>query len=96
MKIIERDDAKLNEENEMKAYFLSLQSNRKFQKYVIQGLVAPKLKRLTNYKHLYEDEAFIDAKPEKIASVHNQNRNTYLVLKTMLSPVLTEEDRETL
>jgi hypothetical protein len=96
MKIIERDDAKLNEENEMKAYFLSRQSDKKFQKYIIQGLVAPKLKRLTNYKHLYEDESFISSTPEQIASVHNQNRNTYLVLKTMLSPVLTEDDRENL
>lgn len=96
MKIIEKDEAKLKEENEMKAYFLHMQSDKKFQKYVVQGLIAPKLKSLTNYKNLYEDSAFIDAPIDKIAAVHNQNRNTYLVLKTMLSPILTDEDRENL
>lgn len=86
----------MNEEKERDAYFLFMQSDKKFQKYIVQELIAPKLKRLTNYKHLYEDSSFDNSTDAEISKVHKQNKNTYLVLKTMFAPVLTEDDRENL
>ena len=47
MKIIEKNEEKAEEEATCKAYLLSLQSDTNFQKYYIDGIVAPLLKHIS-------------------------------------------------
>jgi len=94
MKVIEKDDKKKKEEQTANAYLLSLQENKNFQKYFIQGIVLPQLEKLTSLAFLYERKEFVSADDAEIASIIRQNRNTYIALKSMMAPVLQEEDRE--
>ncbi len=83
------------EQEEGDAYLLSLQENKKFQKYFVRGRILPVLERLRDMKWLYEDKTFISASDEDIADIIRQNRNTHTAVVALVSPVLSEEDRET-
>lgn len=96
MKIIEKNEEKAEEEATCKAYLLSLQSDTNFQKYYIDGIVAPLLKQLQSLKWLYNDPKLVSATDEEIADIIRMNRNTHAVVSSLLNPVINEEKKSTL
>lgn len=97
MKIIEKDSAIKAEEDEVKAYLLKLQSDKKFQKYYVDGIVLPVLNSLRDLKWIYaNEEKLVSATDEEIADIIRNNRVNYSALVRLLNPIISEERKEKL
>ena len=97
MKIIQKDEFLKKEQDEMAAYLLRLQFDKKFQKYYVKGIVLPVLKNLRDLKWIYSsEEKLVSATDEEIADIIRNNRVNYSALVKLLSPIIDEEIKEEL
>jgi len=97
MKIIQKDETIKEEEDEKKAYLLRLQSDKKFQKYYVDGIILPVLKNLRDLKWLYaNEEKLVAATDEEIADIIRNNRVNYSALTKLLFPIISEDRKELL
>ena len=97
MKIIQKDEFLKKEQDEMDAYLLRLQFDKKFQKYYVKGIVLPVLKNLRDLKWIYSsEEKLVAATDEEIADIIRNNRVNYSALVKLLSPIIDEEIKEEL
>lgn len=97
MKVIEKDDVLKEEEDEKKAYLLRLQSDKKFQKHYVDGIILPVLKNLRDLKWIYSsEEKLVAATDEEIADIIRNNRVNYSALTKLLFPIISEDRKELL
>jgi hypothetical protein len=97
MKIIEKDESILKEENEKNAYLLGLSANADFQRYYVQGVLLPVLNSLRDLRWMYQsDEKLMSATDEEIAGIIRSNRTHYRSIVSLLSPIVDDDTKKTL
>lgn len=97
MKIIQKDESIKEEEDAAKAYYSEKRNDPLFQKYIIDMLLLPYLRPLTDLRWFYNDvDKLVSSSDKEIAAIIRNNSINYSVLLKFLSPIISEDRKEKL